>query len=328
MTATLPDYEDVTKAAFRLEGVAHRTPVLRSSTLDARLGAQVFFKCENFQRIGAFKFRGGYNAIAALNDAQRRRGVVAFSSGNHAQAVALAARLLGAPATIVMPADAPRAKKNATQEYGARVVEYDRATQDREQVARQFVERDGLSLIPPFDYADVIAGQGTAVKELLEDAGGLDALFVPVGGGGLISGSVLSAHAISPDCQVFGVEPEAGNDAQQSFRSGAIVRIAQPQSIADGALTQALGQLTFTLIRRHVKDILTVTDAQLVQAMRFFAERMKIVVEPTGCLGAAAVMNEAASLKGMRVGVVLSGGNVDLASYGALLAQADNLPSA
>lgn len=253
---------------------------------------------------------------------------MAFSSGNHAQAVALAARLLGAPATIVMPADAPRAKKNATQEYGARVVEYDRATQDREQVARQFVERDGLSLIPPFDYADVIAGQGTAVKELLEDAGGLDALFVPVGGGGLISGSVLSAHAISPDCQVFGVEPEAGNDAQQSFRSGAIVRIAQPQSIADGALTQALGQLTFTLIRRHVKDILTVTDAQLVQAMRFFAERMKIVVEPTGCLGAAAVMNEAASLKGMRVGVVLSGGNVDLASYGALLAQADNLPSA
>ncbi|KAA0890067.1 threo-3-hydroxy-L-aspartate ammonia-lyase [Pusillimonas sp. ANT_WB101] len=326
MTATLPSYEDVLKAAARLEGVAHRTPVLRSSTLDTRLGAQVFFKCENFQRIGAFKFRGGYNAIAALSEAQRRRGVVAFSSGNHAQAVALAAKLLGAPATIVMPADAPRAKKNATQEYGARVIEYDRATQDREQVARQFVERDGLSLIPPFDYADVIAGQGTAVKELLEEAGGLDALFVPVGGGGLISGSALSAHAISPDCQIFGVEPQAGNDAQQSFRSGAIVRIAQPSSIADGALTQALGQLTFPLIQRHVKDILTVTDAQLVQAMQFFAERMKIVVEPTGCLGAAAVMNEAVPLKGMRVGVLLSGGNVDLASYGAQLAASDRLP--
>lgn len=320
MTEILPDYEDVLKAASRLEGVAHRTPVLRSSTLDARLGAQVFFKCENLQRIGAFKFRGGYNAIAALSEAQQSRGVVAFSSGNHAQAIALAAKLLGAPATIVMPADAPRAKKIATQEYGARVVEYDRATQDREQVARQFVERDGLSLVPPFDYADVIAGQGTAVKELLEDVGGLDALFVPVGGGGLISGSVLSAHAINPDCLVYGVEPQAGNDGQQSLHSGAIVRIAPPDSIADGALTQALGQLTFPLIRRHVKDIFTVTDAQLVRAMQFFAERMKIVVEPTGCLGAAAVMDKAVSLKGMRVGVLLSGGNVDLSSFGARLA--------
>ncbi|WP_237173585.1 threo-3-hydroxy-L-aspartate ammonia-lyase [Paracandidimonas lactea] len=322
MPSTLPTYDDVARAAERLEGVAHRTPVMTSRTLDERLGAQVFFKCENLQRMGAFKFRGGYNAVFNLTPEQRRAGVVAFSSGNHAQAVALAARLLGVSATIVMPSDAPRAKKQATQGYGATVVEYDRATEDREAVARALVEKEGRALIPPFDHPDVIAGQGTAVKELLEDVGGLDVLLTPLGGGGLLSGSLLSAHAISPDCAVYGVEPEAGSDGQQSFRSGSVVRIGPPDSIADGALTQALGKITFPIIRSHARDILTVQDAQLVKAMRFFAERMKIVVEPTGCLGAAAVMDSAIPLKGLRVGVVLSGGNMDLATYARFL-QAD-----
>jgi threonine dehydratase len=296
--------------------------VLVSRTLDERLGAQVFFKCENFQRIGAFKFRGGYNAISRLTQAQRKAGVVAFSSGNHAQAVALASRLLGVSATIVMPHDAPAAKKAATQGYGARVVEYDRLTEDREQVALGLVEREGRSLVPPFDHPDVIAGQGTAVKELLEDVGGLDVLFVPLGGGGLLSGSLLAAHAISPDCAVYGVEPQAGNDGQQSFRKGSVIKINPPDSIADGALTLALGKLTFPIIRSYARDILTVSDQQLIEAMRFFAERMKMVVEPTGCLGAAAAMNELVPVKGKRIGVLLSGGNVDLSTYAAYLKSA------
>ena len=319
MNPALPTYDDVARAAQTLNGVAHRTPVLTSGSLNERLGAQVFFKCENLQRVGAFKFRGGYNAVSRLSAEQRKAGVVAFSSGNHAQAVALASRLLGVSATIVMPLDAPAAKKAATEGYGARVVSYDRMTQDREEVARELVQRDGLTLIPPFDHPDVIAGQGTAVKELLEDAGGLDALFIPLGGGGLLSGSLLAAHAINPDCEVYGVEPEAGNDAQQSLEHGAIVRIPPPNSIADGALTQALGKLTFPLIRQYAKGVLTVSDAQLIDAMRFFAERMKIVVEPTGCLGAAAAFNHAVPIRGKRVGVLLSGGNVDLASYGRFL---------
>ncbi len=319
MNHALPTYDDVARAAQTLNGVAHRTPVLTSGSLNERLGAQVFFKCENLQRVGAFKFRGGYNAVSRLSAEQRKAGVVAFSSGNHAQAVALASRLLGVSATIVMPLDAPAAKKAATEGYGARVVSYDRMTQDREEVARELVQRDGLTLIPPFDHPDVIAGQGTAVKELLEDAGGLDALFIPLGGGGLLSGSLLAAHAINPDCEVYGVEPEAGNDAQQSLEHGAIVRIPPPNSIADGALTQALGKLTFPLIRQYAKGVLTVSDAQLIDAMRFFAERMKIVVEPTGCLGAAAAFNHAVPIRGKRVGVLLSGGNVDLASYGRFL---------
>lgn len=322
MSIALPTYEDVLQASQTLSGVAHTTPVLTSRTLNERLGAQVFFKCENFQRMGAFKFRGGYNALARLTDAQRRAGVVAFSSGNHAQAVALAAKLLGISATIVMPSDAPRAKKAATMEYGATVVEYDRATQDREQVARTLVEQDGRTLIPPFDHADVIAGQGTAAKELFEEVGGLDAFFVPLGGGGLLSGSLLVAGALCPDCAVYGVEPEAGSDGQQSLRQGSVVRIAQPNSIADGALTQALGKLTFPIIQQHVRDILTVSDTQLIQTLQFFAERMKMVVEPTGCLGASAVMNERVPVKGQRIGVLLSGGNVDLSTFGGFLQQA------
>ncbi|MGB6106181.1 MAG: threo-3-hydroxy-L-aspartate ammonia-lyase [Pusillimonas sp.] len=319
MSSSLPTYDDVVQASRTLDGVAHRTPVLTSSTIDAQLGAQVFFKCENLQRIGAFKFRGGYNALSRLGEAQRQAGVIAFSSGNHAQAVALAARLLGIQATIVMPRDAPAAKKAATQAYGARVVEYDRQTQDREAVARELMQAQGLALIPPFNHPDVIAGQGTAVKELLEETGGLDALFIPLGGGGLLAGSLLAAHAISPDCAVYGVEPEAAADGQQSFRQGEIVRIDPPNSIADGALTQALGTLTFPIIRRHARDILSVSDQQLMRAMRFFAERMKMVVEPTGCLGAAAVFNEIIPLRGMRIGVLLSGGNVDLPAYAGYL---------
>jgi len=319
MNDALPTYDDVAQAAEMLSAVAHRTPVLVSRSLNERLGAQLFFKCENMQRVGAFKFRGGYNAVARLSAEQRKAGVVAFSSGNHAQAVALAAKLLGVSATIVMPLDAPASKKAATEGYGARVVGYNRLTQDREAVARELVEREGRTLIPPFDHPHVIAGQGTAVKELLEEAGGLDALFVPLGGGGLLSGSLLSAHAISPDCQVYGVEPEAGNDGQQSFEKGSVVRIPPPNSIADGALTQSLGKLTFSIIRRYASGILTASDAQLLDAMRFFAERMKIVVEPTGCLGAAAAFNQAVPIRGKRVGVLLSGGNVDLTAYGRFL---------
>jgi threonine dehydratase len=322
MTLALPTYEDVVRASEMLDGVAHRTPVLTSRTLNERLGAELFFKCENLQRMGAFKFRGGYNAVARLSPAQRKAGVVAFSSGNHAQAVALASRLLGAAATIVMPHDVPTSKKAATLAYGAQIVSYDRYTEDREQIALEFVHRHGMTLIPPFDHADVIAGQGTAVKELLEDVGGLDQLFVPLGGGGLLSGSLLAAHAMSPDCKVYGVEPEAGNDAQQSLRKGEVVRISPPASIADGALTTALGKLTFPLLQRYVAGVLTASDDELLQTMRFFAERMKIVVEPTGCLGAAAAMGGVHDIRGQRVGVVLSGGNVDLDAYARFLTDA------
>lgn len=316
----LPTYDDVVAAAGRIAGIAHRTPVLTSRILDEELGAQVFFKCENLQRMGAFKFRGAYNALAQFDATQRKAGVIAFSSGNHAQGIALAARELGMPATIVMPQDAPAAKIAATQGYGANVVFYDRYTQDREQITRDLAERDGLTMIPPYDHADVLAGQGTAAKELFEEVGELDAFFVCLGGGGLLSGSALSTRALSPKCKLYGVEPEAGNDGQQSFRSGSIVHIDTPQTIADGAQTQHLGQITFPIIRRDVDDILTVSDAQLVDAMRFFATRMKLVVEPTGCLGFAAARARAAELRGKKVGVLISGGNVDMERFCSLLA--------
>lgn len=316
----LPSYEDVLLAASRLRGIAHTTPVLSPSWFNAQLGAQVFFKCENFQRIGAFKFRGGYNALAALPPEQRQRGVVAFSSGNHAQAVALAAQLLGIPAVIIMPNTAPATKKAATLGYGAKVVEYDRLTEDREQIAQQWVHNTGMTLIPPFADAQVIAGQGTAAKELFDEVGGLDELYVPLGGGGLLSGALLSAQALSPDCRVYGVEPETGNDAQQSLAQNKIVHIEPPRSIADGALTQALAPITFQLIQRYGAGVVTVQDAELIQMLRFFAQRMKIVVEPTGCLGAAAVWNQGKQLQGKRVGVIISGGNIDLTTFSQLLA--------
>ena len=316
----LPTYDDVVAAAGRIAGHAHRTPVLTSRTINEELGAQVFFKCENLQRMGAFKFRGAFNALARFDAAQRQAGVIAFSSGNHAQGIALAARELGIPATIVMPQDAPAAKVAATQGYGAAVVFYDRYTQDREQITRDLAERNGLTLIPPYDHADVLAGQGTAAKELFEEVGPLDAFFVCLGGGGLLSGSALATRALSPKTRLYGVEPAAGNDGQQSLRSGAIVHIDTPQTIADGAQTQHLGHITFPIIQRDVDDILTVTDAQLIDGMRFLAERMKLIVEPTGCLGFAAARAMGRALEGQRVGVLISGGNVDLARFCALLA--------
>jgi threonine dehydratase len=309
----IPTYADVQEAARRIAGIAHRTPVLTSRTADARTGARLFFKCENLQRGGAFKFRGAYNAIAALKDGGNRGGVIAYSSGNHAQAIALAGQLLGVKATIIMPHDAPAMKVAATRGYGAEVVFYDRFTEDREALGRKLASEGGLTLIPPYDHPDVIAGQGTAALELIEEVGPLDVLLAPLGGGGLLSGCALAAKALSPGCDVIGVEPEAGNDGQQSFRKGEVVRIAVPKTIADGAMTTYLGAHTFPIIRDLVKDIATVPDAALVEAMRFFAERMKIVVEPTGCLAAAAVFGRN-SHAGGRVGIVLSGGNVDLAS--------------
>ncbi|WP_018153031.1 threo-3-hydroxy-L-aspartate ammonia-lyase [Leeia oryzae] len=310
---SLPVYADVVAAALRIEGQAHKTPVMTSRTVNELLGAEVFFKCENLQRMGAFKFRGAFNALSRFDETQRRHGVVAFSSGNHAQAIALSARLLGIPATIVMPHDAPAAKVEATKGYGGHVVVYDRYTEDREQIGRDLAARHGYTLIPPYDHPDVIAGQGTAAKELLETVGDLDALFVPLGGGGLLSGSSLAVRALSPHCKLYGVEPETGNDGQQSFRAGRIVHIEAPKTIADGAQTQHLGQYTFALIRQHVDDVLTASDAQLVECMRLFATRMKLLVEPTGCLGLAAALPMKAALQGKRVGVLISGGNVDMA---------------
>ncbi|MBU9610175.1 threo-3-hydroxy-L-aspartate ammonia-lyase [Burkholderia multivorans] len=316
----LPSFDDVAAAAARIAGHAHRTPVMTSRTVDDALGAQVFFKCENLQRMGAFKFRGAFNALSRFDAEQRRRGVVAFSSGNHAQAIALSARMLGIPATIVMPQDAPAAKIAATRGYGGTVVTYDRYTEDREQIGRELAERDGLTLIPPYDHPDVIAGQGTAAMELFDEVGPLDAVFTPLGGGGLLSGTALATRALSPDARLYGVEPEAGNDGQQSFRSGAIVHIDTPRTIADGAQTQHLGNITFPIIRRDVDDILTATDDDLVDCMRLFASRMKIVVEPTGCLSFAGARRMKDELKGKRVGIVISGGNVDLGAFSALLA--------
>ena len=317
MTITYADVED---AATRLRGHAHRTPVLTSTRVDDEVGARLFFKCENFQRMGAFKFRGAFNALSLFDDEQRRAGVVAYSSGNHAQAVALSARILGIPATIVMPHDAPAAKMSATRGYGATVVEYDRYTQDREAIGRSMAAEHGLTLVPPYDHADVIAGQGTAAKELIDEVGELDALFVCLGGGGLLSGSLLSVRALSPSTRVYGVEPAAGDDGLRSLRSGRIVHIDTPVTIADGAQTQHLGALTFEIIRREVDDIVTATDDELVAAMRVFAGTLKIVVEPTGCLGLAAVRRMAAELTGQRVGVIVSGGNVDLIRFASLVA--------
>jgi threonine dehydratase len=316
----LPTFDDVRAAAARIAGHAHRTPVLTSRTIDEELGAHVFFKCENLQRMGAFKFRGAYNALSQFDERQRRAGVVAFSSGNHAQAIALAASLLGIPATIVMPHDAPTVKVAATKGYGGQVVVYDRYKEDREQIGRELAERHGLTLIPPYDHPDVIAGQGTAALELFEETGPLDALFTPLGGGGLLSGTALATRALAPACRLYGVEPAAGNDGQRSFRTGEIVHIETPQTIADGAQTQHLGAHTFPIIRRDVTDVLTATDPQLVEAMRFFAARMKLVVEPTGCLGLAAARDMKSRLAGQRVGILISGGNVDVERFAALLA--------
>lgn len=315
-------FADIRTAMTRLSGLAHRTPVLTSRTFNEMTGAEVYFKCENFQRGGAFKFRGAMNAILALDEAVRTRGVVAYSSGNHAQALAYAARIMALPATIVMPKDAPELKVRATREYGAEIIFYDRYTESREEIGRSIAAERGASLIPPYDHPDVIAGQGTATLELLEETGPLDALYVCLGGGGLLAGAALAAAELSPVCRIVGVEPETGNDGQQSLAKGEIITIPVPHSIADGAVVTHLGEHNFQIIRDRVSAITTVSDAQLIDMMHFFAERMKIIVEPTGCLAAAAVRDQAAALKGKRVGVIVSGGNVDLTLFAKFILDA------
>jgi threo-3-hydroxy-L-aspartate ammonia-lyase len=313
-----PTYGDVAAARDRLAGHAHQTPVVTSSRLAAQSGAEVvFFKCESLQRSGSFKFRGAYNAISQFTDEQRRAGVLAYSSGNHAQAIGLAARMLDVPAVVIMPDDAPAVKVDATLGYGAEVVRYDRYAEDREEIGARLALERGMTLVPPYDHPHVIAGQGTATAELHEAVGQLDVLVVPVGGGGLLAGACLATRALAPQCEIYGVEPEAGDDGRQSLRRGRIVHIDTPTTIADGAQTQHLGTWTFPIIQRDVTDILTVTDDELVAAIRTLAGTMKLLVEPTGCLGFAALPK--LSLTGKRVGVLLSGGNVDLVRYGRLL---------
>lgn len=312
------NFKAVREAARRLEGQAHVTPVLTSRTLDRRVGAAVYLKCENFQRTGAFKFRGAYNAISCLSPEARRRGVVTFSSGNHGQAVALVGRLLGAPVTVVMPADAPAIKRAATEGYGARVVTYDLQQTTREAVARDLQASGGFTVIPPFDHPDVIAGQGTAALELMETAGGLDLVLTPCGGGGLLSGTAIAAKGLASGCRVVGVEPELADDATRSFRTGVLQTVHNPPTIADGTRTASLGKITFPLVQRLVDDMQTVSEAAIAAAVRFCFERLKIVVEPSGVLGLAALLSGAVKARG-RVGVILSGGNIDAAMMGRIL---------
>jgi len=305
-------FADIEAASSRLAGKATRTPVVTSRSLSRLHGCSLYFKCENMQRAGAFKFRGAYNALSALSDEEKRRGVVAFSSGNHAQAMALAGRLLNIPVTIVMPEDAPKVKINATREYGAEIILYDRKQVSRETLAGAIQKERGLTLIPPFNHPHVIAGQGTAAVELFEEVGALDYLFVPCGGGGLISGCAVAASVLWPACRVVGGEPEAGDDATRSFRTRELQTVRDPDTIADGARTPSLGTLTFPIILRLVHEMVLVSDVALVRAMTALWERTKLVVEPTGALGAAAVFESAIQAHGARVGVILSGGNVDL----------------
>jgi threonine dehydratase len=313
-------FDDVVGAAARLRGVAHRTPAVTSATLDERTGARVFVKAENLQRMGAFKFRGAYNRLAQLDERQRAAGVVAFSSGNHAQGVALAAKLLGVAATIVMPTDAPLAKLAATRGYGAEVVLYDRQTMNRAEIAQALVDERGATLVPPYDDPMIIAGAGTAALELIEDAGPLDVLIIPTGGGGFLSGSALAATALVPGIAVYGVEPAAGDDWVQSLGRDERVTIPVPDTIADGLQTQSPGALTFPIVRALCAGVVTVTDDELRDAMRFAFERLKLVVEPSGASALAALLAGKASAGGRRVGVVLSGGNVDPAVYAAIIA--------
>jgi threo-3-hydroxy-L-aspartate ammonia-lyase len=323
-THGVPDHETLaarfSEARGRVSAAAHRTPVVTSRTVDAMLGASVAFKCENFQRMGAFKFRGAWNMVSQLSREQLARGVVAYSSGNHAQAVALVARELGAPAVIVMPSTAPRAKLDATRGYGAGILHYDLLGEPREALAERVAAERGMTLVPPFDHPDILLGQGTAAAELFEDAGSRDVLLVPLGGGGLLSGSALAARLAAPGCRVVGVEPAAGDDGARSFRSGRLERVESPDTIADGARTPCLSDLTLSLVRRYVHDVVTVTDAELLVAVRLLWSRLKLVVEPTGALGLAAALAGCVDVRGKRVGVILSGGNVDLAAISSRLA--------
>ncbi|MFC0269277.1 threo-3-hydroxy-L-aspartate ammonia-lyase [Kushneria aurantia] len=321
MTATTMDsisWQDIRHAADRLAGVAHRTPVLRSRQADEQCQARLHFKAENLQRVGAFKFRGAYNALATLKE-RGESGVLTYSSGNHAQAVALSARLSGLAATIVMPADAPASKVAATRGYGAEIITYDRYREDRQAIAETLANERGVQIVPPYDHPEVIAGQATAACELFEETGPLDTLVVCLGGGGLTAGCALAAERLAPNCRIVAVEPQAGNDVQRSLAEGRIVTIEAPRTLADGAATTQPGRLTFPIIQRRVEEIVTVSDDALVEAMRFFAERMKMVVEPTGALAAAALFQRRIEVRGQRVGVMISGGNVDLDRYAQLL---------
>ena len=315
-------FADIAAAAERLLGQAHRTPVATSRSLDARTGARLFFKCENLQRAGAFKFRGAYNALSQLDSAARKKGVLTFSSGNHAQAMALAGRELSVPTTIIMPSDAPQVKLDATRGYGGEVITYDRATHSREDLSAQIAAERGLTIIPPYDHPHIVAGQGTTARELFEDVPALDLLLVPCGGGGLLSGCAVAAAAAAPGCKVIGVEPAAGDDATRSFKTGTLQTVHNPETIADGARTASLGKLTFALVRRYVHDMVTVTDEQLIAAMATFWERTKLIVEPTGALAFAAALHSIVPVHGKRVGIVLSGGNVELARVGQWFSRA------
>ena len=314
-------FDDVCAAAERLRGIAHRTPVVTSRTLDERTGARVVLKAENLQRVGAFKFRGAYNTIAQLDPERRTKGVVAFSSGNHAQGVALAARLLDAPAVIVMPEDAPAAKLAATKGYGAEVVTYDRERMNRAEIAASIAAERGATIVPPYDDPAIIAGQGTVALELLADGGKADVLAVPLGGGGLLSGCALAATALSPGVRIYGVEPEAGDDWVQSWNAGRIVTIPVPRTIADGQQTQSPGTLTWPIVRALCNGVVTVSDDEIRAAMRFAFEGLKLVLEPSGASALAALLSGKIPVRGLRVGVVLSGGNVDAATFTAALSQ-------
>ncbi|WAL60238.1 threo-3-hydroxy-L-aspartate ammonia-lyase [Thermocoleostomius sinensis] len=305
-------YDDIEAAAITLEEQVNTTPVMTSRSVNKRTGCQVFFKCENFQRTGSFKFRGAFNALANLSPEQRQRGVLTYSSGNHAQAVALAGTLLKTPTTIVMPQDAPAVKLAATRGYGAEVILYDRAETTRETLAREIAAERGATVIPPYDHRHVIAGQGTTAKELFETVGELDWLLVCCGGGGLLSGCAIAAHALSPTCQVVGVEPEQGDDATRSFHTNTLQTVHNPNTIADGARTPSLGTLTFPLVLHYVHDMVTVSDTALLRTLFYLWERLKLVIEPTGALAATALLEGKLDLSGSRVGVILSGGNVDL----------------
>lgn len=309
---------DIQTAAKRLAGIAHRTPVITSRTVNQRINSQVFFKCENFQRTGSFKFRGAYNALSQLSETQKQKGVLTFSSGNHAQGIALAGQLLNIPTTIVMPNDAPAVKQTATRGYGAEVILYNRQQTNREELAKTIVQERGLILIPPYDHPDIIAGQGTTALELIEEVGELDLLLVCCGGGGLLSGCAIATKALLPNCQVIGVEPQLADDATRSFHSKILHTVNNPNTIADGARTPSLGKITFPLVLHYVDDMVTVSEEAILRTMFFLWSRLKIVVEPTGVLAAAALLESVVTASEAKIGVIISGGNVDLAQIGKL----------
>ena len=324
VTQALPTIDDLRQAAGVIEGVANKTPVVTSRTLDEKVGASVFIKCESFQRMGAFKFRGAYNALSKLSADERKNGVLTYSSGNHAQAVALSGRLLGIRTTIIMPQNAPAAKLAATRGYGAEVILFDPDETKREELAQKIrAERGDVTVIPPYDHADVVAGQGTAALELFEEVGDLDAIYAPCGGGGLLSGTALAAKGTHPSCSVIGVEPEIADDATRSFKTGQLQTVHNPPTIADGLRTPSLGKITFALVRENVDDMITVGEDEIVRAMHFLWTRMKLVVEPSGAVSLAGVIKTSDRFKGKKIGVILSGGNVDMETALSLLTSID-----